>query len=230
MQHFAHRAGSDCKDGYETSMHLAAKEILLKAEKIVLPAVYVQFPDSYKHKILLFESQEIKIERVELEKRFDDIIPDVVVWSGGKCFFIEIYVTSCVNENKLRKIEQADISTLEIDISKKEVDITADEFREVLLGKSEEKNWIYNSKANRILEQFYQLADRREIINRGCARHVDHCPVKSRIWRGKAYANLLEDCLSCEFCISTDYDEGMLCSGRLRIATLEDIKSAKKTK
>lgn len=46
MHHFAHHSGSTCEYGYETSLHLMAKDILLRTKKITIPAVYVEFPDS----------------------------------------------------------------------------------------------------------------------------------------------------------------------------------------
>ena len=59
----------------------------------MLPPVYVRFSYSYKSDELVCGAKEIAIEKVELEKRFDDVIPDVVVYAGGKQLFIEIYVT-----------------------------------------------------------------------------------------------------------------------------------------
>ena len=60
---------------------------------MVIPPIYVEFPQSGKSKELLYLKKEIPVDRVELEKRFDDIIPDIVVYSGDKYFFIEIYVS-----------------------------------------------------------------------------------------------------------------------------------------
>lgn len=34
MHHFAHHAGHNCEYGYESSLHLAAKDILSKAKKL----------------------------------------------------------------------------------------------------------------------------------------------------------------------------------------------------
>lgn len=112
MHHFAHYFGHNCEYGYETSLHLAAKEILSKANRIMLPAVYVQFPNSPKAPELYCESKEIEIERVELEKRFQDVIPDVVIYAGGKQLFLEVYVTHAIDDVKLKKLKESDISTI----------------------------------------------------------------------------------------------------------------------
>lgn len=139
MHHFSHYSGHNCEYGYETSLHLAAKEILSTANRIMLPAVYIQFPNSPKAPELYCESKEISIERVELEKRFQDVIPDVVIYAGGKQLFLEVYVTHAIDDIKLKKLKQTDISTIEIDLSKKEHSISLEELRSILLDNSEEK-------------------------------------------------------------------------------------------
>lgn len=60
-------------------------------------------------------------------------------------------------------------------------------------------------------------------MSRGFAVHVDNCPIKSRVWKGKPYANFMDDCLYCEYCILSKKDDEMLCSGRLRIASIADF-------
>jgi ssDNA-binding Zn-finger/Zn-ribbon topoisomerase 1 len=222
--HFSHYTGRNCEYGYETSLHLAAKEILSNAQKIVLPAVYVHFPESYKVNELICAAQEISIEKVELEKRIGDIIPDVVVHAGGKQFLVEIFVTHAIDEDKLRKLRKLDVSTIEIDLSKKRDITTVEDLTQILLSDSPEKKWVYNTISNRYLHRFYQAADKREILSRGMAMQVDHCPIQSRVWRGKPYANFIDDCLYCEYCISSSYEGDLLCSGRRRISSIKDFK------
>ena len=59
MHHFAHRSNEDCEYGYESSLHLAAKDILSRSEKMVIPPVYVEFPQSSKSKQLLYLEKKI---------------------------------------------------------------------------------------------------------------------------------------------------------------------------
>lgn len=226
MHHFAHHAGHNCEYGYESSLHLAAKDILSKAKKIVIPPVYVDFPDSYKAKELLFEAREINIDHVELEKRYNDVIPDIVIYTGSKQFFVEIFVTHCIDDEKLEKLRKANISTIEIDLSKRDKTITTEKLTELLLNDSEEKKWKYNSVAYKYLKRFYDVADKRKLVSRGFAVHVDDCPIGSRMWKGKKYANFVDDCLYCEYCIASNHGTEMLCSGRTRIATIKDFDIA----
>ena len=152
------------------------------------PAVYIQFPNSPKASELYCESKEIEVERVELEQRFRDVIPDVVIYAGGKQLFLEVYVTHAIDDVKLEKLKKSDISTIEIDLSKIDHSISLEELQRILLNDSKEKKWVYNSVANKYLQFFYAAADQRDIIPRGFTLHADNCPIKARSWRGKPYA------------------------------------------
>lgn len=224
VHHFSHHAGHNCEYGYESSLHLAAKDILSKSKRITLPPVHVVFPDSYKKDELVCAAKEIEIEKVELEKRFGDVIPDVVVYAGGKQFFIEIYVTHRIDDEKLKKLRCADISTIEIDLSKKQSITTLEELADLLLHNSDSKKWRYNAVANRYLHYFYQAADKKDYTAHGLAMRVSNCPINSRKWKGKPYANYVDDCLNCQYCISRSHKGYLLCSGRRRIATVNDLK------
>lgn len=221
--HFAHQASKDCEYGYESSLHFAAKEILSQSKKMVIPPVYIHF-NTYKEYILLSEAKEITIDRVELEKRFDNVVPDVVVYIGTKRLFIEIFVTHRVDEEKLDKLRTADVSTIEIDLSKIDHSIDTEELTELLIKDNASKYWKYNSLENKYLQKFYHFSDKRSIIPRGLALHIDGCPIKARIWHGKSYANFIDDCVYCQYCISHPFEDSILCSGKQRISSIEDLK------
>ena len=40
--HFAHKAGTNCAFGYQTSLHLLAKDILANARRMVIPELYLR--------------------------------------------------------------------------------------------------------------------------------------------------------------------------------------------
>ena len=223
MHHFSHHSQINCEYGYESSLHLAAKDILSQAKRIILPAVRLQFPGSGKEDILIREAQEIEIERVDLERRNDNVVPDVVIHAGGKRLFVEIFVTHRIDVAKLVKLRKANASTIEIDLSKMDKDISAEELSTILLSNSPEKKWAYNAVANKYFEQYLLVSDKREIINRHEAYQVPDCPIRKRVWHGKPYANFIDDCLECEYCISVPSNNEILCSGRQRISTLDDF-------
>ena len=144
------------------------------------------------------------------------------MYSGGKSLFIEIFVTHRIDDNKLDKLRETKISTIEIDLSKKTEIITTEELTDILLNDSEEKQWKYNNFSAESFQKFMSVADRKSIVPRGFALHVDNCPIKSRKWNGRPYANVMKDCLYCEYCVS--YTEYVYCTGRARIATINDFR------
>lgn len=221
MHHFAHHAGTNCEYGYQTSLHLAAKDILSKAKKMVIPRVSFTFPGTNKSELISGE-KEIPIDSVELEKRFDDIIPDIVVYSRGKYFFVEIFVTHQVDENKLAKLKKANISTIEIDLSNIDRMISPEELKESLLQNNDHKKWIYNAVIPKWINKFRQIADKMKVTD-GFTSRVYNCPIYMRIWGGRVYANAMDDCWQCKYHIA-DSARYILCSGREQIAHIEDFK------
>ncbi len=220
--HFAHYSGETCEYGYESSLHLAAKEILSQSAKMTIPSVWINF--DYKPKICLSEAQEIPITKVVLEKKFSEVIPDLVVYSGNTRLFVEIYVTHAIDEIKLAKLKRARASTIEIDLSKLDKEITLEGLENILLSDSPQKVWKYNDEAAQWHERFCDVAEKMETVMRGFAMQVDYCPIAARTWHGKPYANFIDDCLGCEYNVKT-YDYGaLLCTGKRRIATLADFE------
>ena len=66
------------------------------------------------------------------------------------------------------------------------------------------------------------------------AMNFNHLGLKSqRVWRGKTYANVMDDCIYCPFCISYEEDEEsdepytyyLLCTGKSGISSIYDIKN-----
>lgn len=48
-------------------------------------------------------------------------------------------------------------------------------------------------------------AKRMKIIQRGLASHVDYCPIRARVWKGKPYANMIDDCWTCSNFVAVEY-------------------------
>ena len=222
LHHFAHCSGTECEHGYETSLHQAAKEILSKSPKMMLPPAEILFPDSSKVVPITADPIELKIEKVELEKRIDTIVPDVVVSSAGKKLLVEIYVSHKVDDVKLAKIKALHLSAIEIDLRSIELAQAEEELNETIVNGIDRKTWLNNEYANKLRQQFYDAAENKPIIMRGFAIHVDDCPIGSRNWHGKPYANVMDDCSYCKYMVS-DNHERILCTGRSRTATLEDF-------
>ena len=222
MHHFAHKSGSDCEYGYETSLHLAAKEILREAKQFKIPAVYVEFPESYKEKEKISDERIIPIDDVALEQRCGDVVPDIVINSKGQTLFVEIFVTHKVDDDKLEKIRKQGISTIEIDLSSLDEDLVYENRPDILINNCDLKAWVYNSFAQKQLNRFFEVAD-QGLIGFNGEEWVEGCPLELKRLDGETpYARAFYECLECEFCVKYTR-EYVLCTGKKYISKMKDF-------
>ena len=189
--HFKHYQGSDCGKGVETALHHMAKGILENRQEIALP--HPADP-----------TKLYPIEKVSLEKRLGDIIPDVIVYIEGQPILIEIVVTHGIDAEKMEKIKDLGISTLVIDLSDEDRTLSEDELASIIVEGTEKKRWAFNAYAERTKRRQVESARRFKVIDRGSVisvLHVDGCQIPARVWRGKPYANIIDDCSCCEFLV-----------------------------
>ena len=227
--HFAHYDAEECQYGYETSLHLAAKQLIMEHKKIMIPPVYLRFPGGFKEIISLYPSKAIKVDKVLLETRQEDkkelMVPDIVLFSGERKLYVEIYVTHAIDNKKLSKIKKMGISTIEIDLSRRDRNLEKDDLEKLLFEDLEEKKWIYNSREKEYLKKFLKEAKPMSIISGGFAPYVDNCPMNKQTRRGKRFADLLKECKGCRFCIAKGKSK-IFCSGEQRIADLDDFSKS----
>jgi hypothetical protein len=197
--HFAHHKSSDCVGALETALHYAAKEILERQKRIRIPAVTTAIGGGYGTVFDLFKEQYISFDNVYLEKHLDSIIPDVIIEIKGKRMLIEIAVTHFIDKNKKTKIRELNISTLEVNLSKLDRQITLAELESILIDSLENKKWIYNTKQEAFKNQIERFGEDLDVYHRGMASHIDDCPLSVRVWKGKSYANFIDDCIYCEY-------------------------------
>ncbi|KHE92892.1 MAG: hypothetical protein K8F52_17680 [Candidatus Scalindua rubra] len=122
QHHFRHDDGRDaCEGGLESTVHLAAKQIISERQKITLPE-YVVFSSSKdsrgkRYSKCFIPSKTIDFDSVEEEKDLHGIRADILAKIGNRPLVIEIFYRHKVDAQKLDKIEKADISAIEIDLS-----------------------------------------------------------------------------------------------------------------
>ena len=242
--HFAHQ-NEECKYSFETVLHYMAKEILETEMKIQLPIV--QLPKlmqllflGHDHPLevephVLSDEKTITFDDVILEKRFHEIIPDVLIITRKKQLIIEIRVTHEVDDTKLRKIKSCGISALEIDLSNINRAVTYDELKEILISDSKNKKWIYNHKATELEEEWlklYKPIKKSTRVNEkgyGFIYEIKNCPLKVRSWKGNHYANINLDCRNCPYYLSNEFislfdsNYHNYCCGESRIASIQDL-------
>lgn len=206
--HFAHAARRDCRTAIETALHVAAKEILASRKEIVLPSVQIQFRHRSR---TIAEEQRYQLASVALERRLTDIVPDVIAHVGNRPLLIEVRVTHGIEVQKLARIQSLDLSTVEIDLAAAPRDLPWKDLEELVVGPGTHKRWIHNAFAERQRRRMLTDATVRETIYRGLALHVDGCPLPARVWRGKPYANVIDDCVYCEH--SIEIEDGLVFCG-----------------
>lgn len=92
--------------------------------------------------------KHITFDRVMLEQGFDDIRPDIVGFIRSKKLFIEIAVTHFIDSEKLQKIRNRKISTIEVDLSKQhKQDWTWAKLISIVQNETSAKTWLYNAFA-----------------------------------------------------------------------------------
>jgi hypothetical protein len=99
--HLYHVEPTECNG--ESLIHKAYKNAFERVKTIKLPYV-------------VNGSDSLEFDRIEIEKKFQDIIPDAIGYIGDVPYFIEFAHTSFIKERKLNKIKQANVFCLEISI------------------------------------------------------------------------------------------------------------------
>lgn len=158
VHHFAHHKGKECEHGFETALHIATKEILERNKKIIVPRVEVDF-FYYNRSWLISGEREIIFDDVELERKYHDVIPDVIGYINGKPLMIEVTVTHKTGEEKIQKVRERGISILEIDLSKFNRIFSIEELEKEVILNTENKKWLLNIKEERIRAMALYLSE-----------------------------------------------------------------------
>ena len=132
-----------------------------------------------------------------------------------------------IDDEKLKKLKEKNISTIEIDLSKIKRDISVEELSDILLKSSDRKSWKYNAVSDKWYRHFEKDASDELPLKRhgGETYYVDRCPLQDLNWTN--YANVRDDCMRCVYCISYSRGKNLLCSGRKRISTIADFSIPK---
>ena len=146
IHHFAHYKEDACIGGIETALHLAAKEIIQKQKRIVLPPLKVKISNSKYTEDYATESEMIKFDKVDLEVMMGDIKPDVILQIGRKSLIVEVAVTHFIDEEKYEKIKAKGIAAIEIDLSDLKDGFSKEDLANMVIFSYRNKKWIHNTK------------------------------------------------------------------------------------
>lgn len=166
----------------------------------------------------------VPIDNVVLEKKLHNYIPDIVISSGKKRLIVEIAVTHFVGRKKIEKIKTSNISAIEIDLSRIDLDFNMADLEKLLIEGIENKAWLYNhylheqnsrhkseeimpvkvkslSPSEKRLEKFYKKYYKPVILRGGALSYygqvIENCPLKKGEHNNLSYANVKTDCKNC---------------------------------
>lgn len=133
--YFSHERKSDTNHSiqqcYMSALHKLAQQIIEDSKSVMLPSFGI------------FGARRVAFEKVEIEERNDrnDMQPDIVgVTCDGKRYLIEILYSHAVDPNKKQKIYADDLTCMEIDISRQDMD----SLENFLLNQDSDRKWINN--------------------------------------------------------------------------------------
>jgi hypothetical protein len=113
--HFAHEGGAECDGGTETSLHLAAKQIVADQKRLVLPFALGEIGSE--------ETKFVELDNVQLEYALrhpstqQRIIADCYGENASGPIIIEIAVHHRVESEKAAMINSLLLAAIEIDLS-----------------------------------------------------------------------------------------------------------------
>lgn len=157
IHHFAHEGGSDCNGGLQTTLHLAAKALLVRDKKMLLPPLIVT-ASALDSRGLRHEAQRtvpsklVIFDEVLDEVSFGSMIPDIIGKIGARTLLIEIAVHHFVNEAKLLKIKKSGVACIEVDLSSAIDDRGWDSLKDALIDATANKVWLSNPKAEQLMK------------------------------------------------------------------------------
>ncbi|WP_349432738.1 competence protein CoiA family protein [Methylomarinum sp. Ch1-1] len=142
--HFAHESNkADCVINHETLLHMFAKRVIQDAGGLVVP------PDIERKltgspQISQSNPTWLMLNRVEEEKKLDDIRPDLIGYTWDTQVLIEVAYSSFVGDEKLAKLEAHKLLALEIDLSEFDPEnFDLETTKEAILNGVELKRWLF---------------------------------------------------------------------------------------
>jgi uncharacterized protein (DUF2384 family) len=112
--HFAHAGDASCATGFESMLHLLAKEIIAEKQRITVPAVSVSVGLTSK---LVSAGRVLTLTNVRLEKWLNGLRPDIIADFNGHDLIIEVAVTHKSPPEKIEELRKRGAPAIEIDLS-----------------------------------------------------------------------------------------------------------------
>lgn len=154
VMHFSHYADADtdCRNGAETALHMAAKQLVAELRWINLPNLSVTVlrddPEygTFQRTASYRDVNRWRFESAQEEVALGSIRPDVVaLGASGERYAIEIRVTHKVDDAKAKHIRSMQLPCIEIDLrASVGIPISFEKLKNDLQGDLSNKLWIHH--------------------------------------------------------------------------------------
>jgi hypothetical protein len=153
--HFKHAVVNKCEGGFESAVHLAAKQIIRQRKRITLSrcisiasAKDSKGKEHTKQKTVVEDGTIICFDSVQEETELHGMKADILAEKGNTSLIIEIFYRHKVEDQKREKIVEANISAIEINLS----DLTSEDVKDweafwLYINDPERIEWLYNAKS-----------------------------------------------------------------------------------
>jgi len=144
----------ECKSAFETSIHLMAKQILEKNKNAIFPLLELSM--SMEDDVGIEHTEKINVTpktrrdfiNVVLEKRLEDIRPDIIAYTSSQApILIEVAVTHFSNAEKKKIIRDLGLYAIEIDLSDISYQVSEDGLTKLVIEEFKNKKWLSNPDA-----------------------------------------------------------------------------------
>ncbi len=145
--YFSHYQSRECAGGYESAIHLMAKQIIEDKKYIFVPEYHKTLERTMDTGEILKQDVSIPGHRLEfvdvfLEKRVDGLRPDVIgVTSDGIEVFIEVLFTHAVTDNKRELFAKKNLIELDLSTLPQDIVSDGDQFTKEVLSEAS-REWI----------------------------------------------------------------------------------------
>lgn len=182
IPYFRHAADSDCVEGFLKGVLLKAREIVLEAQRLLLPAFEETVRDYAYSKVYTREvklpATEVVAERIEAPFDEDGLQADLAIWVKGRRLLVIFDVAGRRISGKLKSLRDTHQASMEVDLCDLELKTIHDPeaFRFEVLGNPENRHWVYSPRG----EQAVRKA--REALESEKARDLEAIRAKEQAW------------------------------------------------
>lgn len=146
----------------ESLLHREVKAILASASSLLVPGWDIEVADCWGEFLKHVEpAKRLPIRDAILEHRLGRIIPDVIArLRDDSELLVEVTVTNTITDERLDRIRQVNLPTLEIDFSRMGGVVTRARLRQLVLDELAGKHWLHHPD---IVTRRIELERRAEI-------------------------------------------------------------------